>query len=88
MAELGVQPTSYQRYERPERLQGLSAGVFFDREHFEGDRVVAGWGSRPWGDFFADAPLSAAVRADLIRLHESTADYLPGFESRAERRKL
>jgi spermidine dehydrogenase len=79
LAELGVQPTSYPRYERPERLQGLSTGVFFDREHFEGDRVVAGWGSRPWADFFADAPVSAAVRSDLVRLHESTADYLPGL---------
>ena len=79
LAELGVQPASFRRYERPDRLQGLSAGVFFDREHFAGDRVVAGWGSRPWGEFFADAPLSAAVRADLIRLHESTVDHLPGL---------
>jgi spermidine dehydrogenase len=80
LAELGVMPTSYQRYERPERLNGLSTGVFFDREHFLGDRVVSGWGSRPWRDFFADAPVSAAVRADLIRLHESSADYLPGLD--------
>jgi len=79
LAELGVQPTSYLRYQRPERLHGLSAGVFFDREHFRADRVVSGWGSRPWRDFFADAPLSEAVRADLIRLHESTIDYLPGL---------
>jgi spermidine dehydrogenase len=79
LAELGVEPTSYKRYERPERLHDLSAGVFFDREHFRADRVVSGWGSRPWRDFFADAPVSEAVRADLIRLHASTTDYLPGL---------
>ena len=81
LADLGVQPASYPRYLRPKRVQGLSTGVFFDREHFQDDRVVAGWGSRPWREFFADAPLSAAVGSDLIRLHESTADTLPGLNA-------
>jgi spermidine dehydrogenase len=88
LADLGVQPTSYPRYLRSKRVQGLSTGVFFDREHFQGDRVVAGWGSRPWGDFFADAPLSAAVRADLIRLHESSMDFLPGLNSEQKAQAL
>jgi spermidine dehydrogenase len=88
LAELGVEPTSYKRYERAERLQGLSTGVFFDREHFLADRVVSGWGSRPWRDFFAEAPVIAAVRADLIRLHESTVDYMPGLDGEQKAQAL
>jgi len=78
--ELGIELESFPRYYRPERFKGLSTGVFFDREHFAGERVVAGFGERPWREFFAAAPLSAAVRADLIRIHESTIDYLPHLD--------
>ncbi|HEY0766644.1 MAG TPA: NAD(P)-binding protein [Steroidobacteraceae bacterium] len=77
LAELGVDPKSFKRYERPERTQGLGLGVFFDREHFRGDKVVAGSGD--WPAFFAEAPLSAAVRADLTRLHTTRIDYLPAL---------
>jgi spermidine dehydrogenase len=80
LAELGIDPTSFKRYERPERIQGLGLGIFFDREHFLGDKVVAGAGDRPWREFFADAPVSAAVRADLTRLHTARIDYLPALD--------
>ena len=80
LGELGVDPKSYSRYLRPERVRGLAPGVFFDREHFQGDKVVAGAGERPWPDFFAAAPLSADVRADLTRLYTARTDYLPDFD--------
>jgi spermidine dehydrogenase len=80
LAEIGVDPKSFARYERPDRLQGLGQAVFFDREHFLGDKLVAGLGVRPWQAFFADAPLTSAVRADLIRLHTEKTDYLPGLD--------
>ena len=77
LAELGVDPTSFKRYARSQRIQGLGTGVFFDREHFAGDALVPGWGERPTAAFFAAAPLSATVRADLIRLYTQKVDYLP-----------
>ena len=80
LAELGIDPTTFNRYERPERIQGLGLGIFFDREHFLGDKVVVGSGVRPWPEFFADAPVSAAVRADLTRLHTARIDYLPALD--------
>ena len=79
LAELGVDPKSFSRYEHPERTQGLGAAVFFDREHFLADRLVAGWGARSPAAFFEDAPLAAAVRADLTRLHSERVDYLPSL---------
>jgi spermidine dehydrogenase len=54
----------------------LGPGVFFDKEHFGEDRVVAGNGRIPWPEFFARAPLSDAARKDLIRLHGQNPDYL------------
>jgi spermidine dehydrogenase len=56
---------------------GLSTGVFFDRESFGVDRLVPGFGSLPWAEFAARAPLSERARRDLVRLHEEPQDYLP-----------
>jgi spermidine dehydrogenase len=80
LTDLGIDPTTYKRYERAERVRGLGSGVFFDREHFLHDRLVTGYGERPWPQFFADAPLSGAVRADLVRLHTAQKDYMPGLD--------
>jgi spermidine dehydrogenase len=88
LAELGVEPTSFKRYAQPKRTQGLGSGVFFDREHFQADKLVSGWGSKPWRDFFAEAPVSEAVRDDLIRVHESTKDYLPQLDPEQKARAL
>jgi spermidine dehydrogenase len=88
LAELGVEPTSFKRYAQPRRVQGLGSGVFFDREHFQADKVVSGWRSRPWRDFFTEAPVSEAVRDDLIRVHESTKDYLPDLDPEQKARAL
>ena len=80
LTDLGIDPTSYKRYERAERVRGLGLGVFFDREHFLHDRLVKGHAERPWHLFFGDAPLSRAVRADLIRLHTAKQDYMPRLD--------
>lgn len=57
----------------------LGPAMFFDREHFGEDRVVAGNGRIPWPEFLAKAPLSDAVRADLIRLYRANPDYMAGM---------
>jgi len=80
IAELGIDVSSYSRYEKQEVYAGLGRGVFFDREHFKGDRVVAGLGKRSWEDFFASAPLSSRVRSDLTRLHTASVEYMPDLD--------
>ncbi len=59
-----------------EQKYDLRAGTFFDQEHFGEDRLVTGNPRRP--EFFAKAPLSDAVRKDLIRLHGKNPDYMAG----------
>ncbi len=69
---------------------GMRRSVFFARETFGADSLVAGdqetfgidslvvGADRPnWRDFVARTPLSERAREDIVRVHESTVDYLP-----------
>src|SRR4029077_2002646 len=75
LTELGVDMARfYQAYDRQfySRL-GLKGGVFFDREHFGVDRLIAGLGRRELPEVTSeeqlrDAPLSEAARAAIVRL--------------------
>jgi spermidine dehydrogenase len=88
LAELGVDVASYRRHVDEARYQGLTNGVFFDREHFAGDDLIAGYGSRPWPQFFDAAPLSPRVRAALTHLHTAEVDYLPGLDAAQKAARL
>ena len=80
LAELGIDVGSYATHLNKSLYQGLTEGVFFDREHFAGDGLVAGAGQKSWAQFFSGAPLAAPVRADLIRIHSAAVDYLPALD--------
>lgn len=88
IADLGIDVLSYAQHENAHLYDGLSEGVFFDREHFGKDRLVAGVGARPWADIFNDSPLTAAVRAELIRLHTESVDYLAPLDAAAKVERL
>jgi len=62
--------------------------MFFDKEHFGKDMMVAGYGKRPWAEFLAEAPLSEAARRDLLRLHGKNPDYLPGLSVEEKKARL
>ncbi|NNF12191.1 MAG: NAD(P)-binding protein [Gemmatimonadetes bacterium] len=72
--DLGIDRTRYwtgtEEVRRRYAELGLSRGYFFDREHFGEDRLVSGWGRRPWSELAARTPLSESARADLVRLYE------------------
>ncbi|HUJ30415.1 MAG TPA: NAD(P)-binding protein [Candidatus Acidoferrum sp.] len=79
--DLGIDVQRFYRYfdRNFYRSLGLSRGVFFDKETFGTDRLVAGQGTLPWPQFFAAAPLSDAAKKDLVRLHTAKVDYLPNL---------
>lgn len=58
---------------------GLRRSVFFDRETFGEDQLVAGVGQPSWSEFLARTPLSAEAREDIARLYDSDVDYLEGL---------
>jgi spermidine dehydrogenase len=58
---------------------GLGRGVFFDKETFGSDRLVAGEGKIPWKEFAEKSPLNEQAKKDLVRLYEDQTDYLPGL---------
>ncbi|HZZ87425.1 MAG TPA: NAD(P)-binding protein [Caulobacteraceae bacterium] len=66
---------------------GMSRGVFFDKETFGEDRMVAGAPARrggtaaDWSAFMAHAPMDAAGRADVVRINTGAEDYMPGLTS-------
>jgi spermidine dehydrogenase len=73
--ELGIRVDRYPEFYDRElyRKRGLKSAMFFDRESFGEDRLVAGMPSREgdqWRTFLRDAPLSEKARADLLRLYE------------------
>ncbi len=71
-----------------EEKYSLTNGVFFDKEHFGEDRLVAGEGRLPWKTFFEKAPLSDAARKDLIRLRGKNPDYMAGLSEQEKKAKL
>jgi spermidine dehydrogenase len=101
LSELGIDPTSLERHDRhPEYYAGLERGMFFDRETFGTDRLVAGLPTSPnddatapaspaaWVAFLAQTPLSAAAQADIVRVETGRLDYLPGLTSAAKKERL
>jgi len=55
----------------------LSKSIFFDEATFGENKLVPGYGVRPWDEFAADMPVSDRAKADFIRIQTSTEDYLP-----------
>jgi spermidine dehydrogenase len=93
---LGVDPEGFARdCDKPRYADlGLKHGVFFDKETFGVDQLVAGAPNRyertggSWADFVAKTPLSATARADVVRIEEGTEDFLPGLTSAEKKDRL
>lgn len=89
--ELGIDPEQLAKRTYDTTLYrslGLRPAMFFDKQTFGADRLVAGMGSRPWAEFLADSPLSPKVQSDIVRLHEAKTDYLPGLSSSEKKARL
>ena len=57
----------------------LGRGIYFDKNHFENEKLVIGYGKKPWEEFVAETPLSPKAKKDLLRLQLEEIDYMPGL---------
>ena len=90
LADLGVDVQKFYRYFDRSLYPSLKlgSGIFFDRETFGEDRLVAGFGKIPHAEFFAKAPLSVQARRDLVRIYTEKVDYLPELTREQKRAVL
>jgi spermidine dehydrogenase len=65
---------------------GLREGVFFDRETFASDKLVAGKRSDP--EVVAAYPVSPRVREDILRFESGGVDFMPGVASADKKLRL
>jgi spermidine dehydrogenase len=102
--ELGIDVASYPKYVSKDlyRSMGLVPNIFFDKESFGSDKLLANPAplggsetsdsanpdSKLWKQFLADVPLSEQGKKDYERLHHETKDYLPGLSSEEKKAKL
>ena len=102
--ELGIDVSSYPKYHDAKlyRSLGLRPNIFFDKETFGADRLVAGPASlgsgeqdyvsddsrEMWKHLLEEAPIAAQAKTDLERLHHPLPDYFPGLTSDQKKDKL
>ncbi len=101
--ELGIDVPSYSKYVNKDlyRSQGMKPRIFFDKETFGADKLVANavHGSDESGindeageatlrEFLKDAPFSSKAKDDFQRLLTEEKDYFPGLTSDEKKARL
>jgi spermidine dehydrogenase len=92
---LGIDPAALSKTCDDDTIYaGLKQGVFFDKETFGKDALVALDANRGHADpaalktFLAAAPLKDGVRKSILKIEAGTDDYYPGLTSDQKKDKL
>jgi spermidine dehydrogenase len=97
MDELGIHPAALaEKCNDKDVYEGLTFSVFFDKETFGTDKLVAGWpggymgggSAEDWKKFLPQTPLAPEVQHDIFLLENDPPDYLPGLASEEKKDRL
>jgi spermidine dehydrogenase len=88
LKDLGIDMSVFYKAYDQKLYDKLGTAVFFDKETFGEDRLIAGLNQKPWPEFLAQAPLNDAAKRDIARVYTDNVDYLPGLTREEKRRKL
>jgi spermidine dehydrogenase len=95
LKELGIDVQRFYKYYDQKLFASMKLGesTFFDKETFGVDRLVPEAGLHYFGPTFtaetaAQLPVAEAARHDILRLQDTTVDYLPGLNPEQKRAKL
>ena len=89
LTALGIDPPTLTAQCVDQQLfAALKPAVFFNKQTFGEERLVARDPARPWAEFLARTPLSPAAQRDIERIQEARIDYLPGLSSHAKKDRL
>ena len=80
LKEIGVFTERFYDYFHQDlyKNMGLGKGILFDKKHFGQEKLVIGYGKKPWDQFVAETPLNSQAKKDLLRLTTEQIDYMPG----------
>ena len=66
----------------------LSYAIAFDQQTYGQQKLITGYGSRPWQEFADETPMSEKAKADFVRAFTEKRDYLPGMSREEKVAKL
>ena len=97
ISELGIDVARWEKVLERDAYAGLGQATFFDKETFGQDKLVKGLGRNFWAPdarkgpdpaALAEAPLSEAVKRDILRLETESFDPWPGVASSEKKARL
>jgi spermidine dehydrogenase len=90
LTDLGIDTERFYKYYDQKFYESRNMGraIFFDKETYGVDRLVAGEGKLSWPEYLAKTPMSEQAKKDMLRIQTEKIDYLPDIPAEEKPAKL